>query len=416
MQREEPQLPDSTKTVALHLSTKAVHDGCEPEDITGAVSAPIYMTSTYAQVTPGVDKGYDYTRAGNPNFTRLERQLASLENATYCVVFSAGLAAITAVFSDLVPGDSIVLLTSVYGGTYRLIKRFFEPKHIRVHELIVSDLDNFEDYLLKTKNVKWFMLESPTNPLLDVLDIENLCAIARRYHVLSLVDNTFATSIHQLPLYLGADAVIHSSTKYIGGHSDVLGGVVLTNDKNIYTSIEFYRRCIGLTPSPFDTWLLSRSAKTLPLRMERHSRSAQTLAEFFQKEPYVKKVYYPGLPTHPNHSVACRQMHGGFGGMISVEFDLPLETLKAFVSGFSLFVLAESLGGVESLVSHPATMTHASMDPQIRRNVGISDYLIRFSVGIEAVEDLINDITETYQRVVASPATNASVHNKVADR
>lgn len=216
------------------------------------------MTSTFAQVAPGVDRGYDYTRAGNPNFTRLECQLASLENAAYCCVFSTGLAAITAAFSNLCSGDTVLLLTSVYGGTYRLAKRFFEPKQIHIRELLLDDLERLDEIIRETENPKWLLVESPTNPLMEVLDLKVICATARRHGVLTLVDNTFATSVHQLPLALGADAVTHSSTKYIGGHSDVLGGVIITNNKDIHTSVDFYRRCVGLNPSPFDSWLLQR--------------------------------------------------------------------------------------------------------------------------------------------------------------
>lgn len=383
------------------FATRAIHSGCHPDEVTGAVSAPIFMTSTYAQEYPGKDKGYDYTRAGNPGFTRLETQLASLEGAKYCTAVASGLAAISSVLGDLVAGDAVVFLNSLYGGTYRLLKKVFEPKRILLKEILVRDLPQLREVFRTTPNVKFIMFESPTNPLMEIVDIAHVCRIAREFNVRTIADNTFATPFHQNPLALGADVVVHSCTKYIGGHSDVLGGAVLTNDPAIYEAVCFQRKCVGYNPSPFDAWLLSRSLKTLPVRMERHAANAQELAEFLHDHPMVSAVYYPGLPSHPNHAVAVKQMQKGFSGVVSVEFALSLDAMKRLISSFKVFTLAESLGGVESLVNHPASMTHASLPPEERQKIGLSDGLVRFSVGLEAIEDLIQDIRQALDVVTA---------------
>lgn len=374
----------------MKFSTKAIHVGQEPDKETGSVMPPIYMTTTYAQEAPGVSKsGYEYTRAQNPNFTHLEKQLASLENARFATVFSSGLGALTSMISSLSSGDKVLAIDGVYGGTYRLFNQVFNRFGIHFESIHPKDKAAFEK-ALNTKP-KWLFFETPTNPLLEIFDIKALVKAGKEHQALVIVDNTFATPFCQNPLDLGADIVWHSTTKYIGGHSDVVGGVAMTNDEAIKKSLDFGRKALGTNPSPFDVWLTSRGVKTLALRMERHQNNAQAVAEFLEKHPKVKKVYYPGLPSHPNHDVAKKQMRG-FSGMISAEFNLSLEEAKKLISNFKYFTLAESLGGVESLVSHPATMTHASIPPQERVRMGISDGLIRFSVGVEDKEDLIEDL------------------------
>jgi len=373
----------------MKFSTKAIHVGQAPDEETGAVIPPIYMTSTYAQEAPNVHKGYDYTRAGNPNFTNLEATLASLEQGKVATVFSSGIGATTALVSSLSKDDKVVIANDLYGGTYRLFSMIFSQFGIDFSTVDTQDLAAVEEKL-KT-NPKLIFLESPTNPLLRISDIEAITLMAKKYNVLSVVDNTFATPYFQNPLTLGADFVMHSTTKYIGGHSDVVGGVVITNHEEWKEKLDFARMAIGLNPSPFDNWLTTKGLKTLALRMERHASNAMQIAEFFDKHPKVKKVYYPGLPSHPNHEIAKRQM-SGYSGIISVEFDLSFEQSMKLVSSFKLFTLAESLGGVESLVDHPASMTHASIPKEEREKNGLSDGLIRFSVGIEDVEDLLADL------------------------
>lgn len=373
----------------MKFSTKAIHKGQKPDPTTGAIMPPIYMTSTYVQEAPGKAKGYEYTRAGNPNFTVLEELLASLEEAEYATVFSSGLGALTALVSSLSSGDRVVAIEGVYGGTYRLFTQVFNRfgiEFIQVHP-------KREDELKKAlnKSPKWFFFETPTNPLLEVFDIEALSNFAKEKGALVIVDNTFATPFFQNPLELGADVVWHSTTKYIGGHSDVVGGAIMTNDQKIKQQVDFGRKALGTNPSPFDAWLTTRGVKTLGIRMERHEKNALRIAEFLSKHPKVKKVYYPGLNTHESHAIAARQMRG-FGGMISVEFDLSLEAVKHLISSFQYFSLAESLGGVESLVCHPATMTHASIPKEERERIGLSDGLIRLSPGIEDTEDLLGDL------------------------
>ncbi len=373
----------------MKFSTKAIHIGQEPDKETGAVIPPIYMTSTYAQEAPNKHKGYDYTRAGNPNFTNLEATLASLEQGKVATVFSSGIGATTAIISSLSKDDKVVIADDLYGGTYRLFSRVFSQFGIDFSTVDTQDLAAVEAKL-KT-NPKLIFLESPTNPLLRISDIEAITSLAKKHKVLTVVDNTFATPYFQNPLNLGADFVMHSTTKYIGGHSDVIGGVVVTNHEDWKEKLDFARMAIGLNPSPFDNWLTTKGVKTMGIRMERHFTNATKIAEYFNNHPKVKKVYYPGLPSHPNYEIAQKQM-SGYSGIVSVEFDLSLEDSMKLVSSFKLFTLAESLGGVESLVDHPASMTHASIPKEERKKNGLSDGLIRFSCGIEDVEDLIEDL------------------------
>ena len=379
----------------MKFSTKAIHIGQEPDKETGAVIPPIYMTSTYAQEAPNTHKGYDYTRAGNPNFTNLEATLASLEQGKVATVYSSGIGATTALISSLTNGDKVVISNDLYGGTYRLFSRVFSQFGIDFSTVDTQDLTAVEESLKSAP--KFLFLESPTNPLLRVSDIEAITTLAKKYNVLTVVDNTFATPYFQNPLTLGADFVMHSTTKYIGGHSDVIGGVVVTNHLDWKEKLDFARMAIGLNPSPFDNWMTTRGVKTLALRMEKHGANALKVAEYFQNHPKVKKVYYPGLTSHPNYEVAKKQM-SGYSGIVSVEFDLSFEESMKVVSSFKLFTLAESLGGVESLVDHPASMTHASIPKSERKKNGLSDGLIRFSCGIEDIEDLIEDIDSVLKK------------------
>lgn len=357
---------------------------------------PVYMTTTYVQEEPGVSKGYEYTRAQNPNFTLLEKQLASLENAQYATVFSSGLGALTAMVSSLNQGDKVLAIDGLYGGTYRLFNQVFNRFGVQFESIHPKNAKEFLEAL--DRKPKWLFLESPTNPLLEIFDIAYLAAEAKKRGVLTIVDNTFASPYFQNPLDLGADIVWHSTTKYLGGHSDVVGGVAMTNSPEIKKILDFGRKALGVNPSPFDTWLTSRGVKTLAVRMEKHQSNAQKVAEFLVAHPKVKAVYYPGLPSHPAHSVAKKQM-SGFSGIVSVEFNLSLEQAKKLVASFNLFSLAESLGGVESLVCHPATMTHASIPADERKRIGLSDGLMRFSVGIEDPHDLIEDLSTALSRI-----------------
>lgn len=373
----------------MKFSTKAIHVGQKPDPSTGAVVPPVYLTSTYVQEAPEVHKGYDYTRAGNPNFTNLEQTLAALEDGKYATVFSSGLGATTGILSTLQNGDTVAAGNDLYGGTFRLFNQVFRHFGINLISINTQDLNQVEDVLKKSPRM--IFLESPSNPLLRISDIAAIAQMARKYGVLTIVDNTFATPYFQNPLHLGADIVMHSTTKYIGGHSDVVGGVAITNNQEMKTKLDFARKAIGLNPGPFDAWLTSKGVKTLGIRMERHAQNAMQVAEFFQNHPLVDKVYYPGLNTHPFHDIALRQM-SGFSGIVSAEFRLSIEQTMQLISSFKLFSLAESLGGVESLVDHPASMTHASISKEEREKNGLSDGLVRFSVGIEDVDDLIEDL------------------------
>ncbi len=375
----------------MNFHTKAIHSAHEPEPVTGAVMPPIFMTSTFAQEAPGEHKGYDYTRAGNPNFTQLEAGLAALEEAQYATAFSSGLGATTAILSTLSQGDTVVAINGLYGGTYRLFTKIFQRFGIN---FIFCSEEEVPAQLLKKP--KLLFLETPNNPLLQIVDITNLSALAKASGVLTLVDNTFATPYFQNPILLGADLVLHSTTKYIGGHSDVVGGVIMTNNASLKESLDFNRMSMGVHPSPFDAWLILRGIKTLGIRMERHEHNAMKLARFLEGHEQVKKVYYPGLESHLKHSIAKKQM-SGFSGIVSVEFDFSIEQAKKLISSLKIFTLAESLGGVESLVCHPASMTHASIPKEERARIGLSDGLMRFSVGIESYEDIVQDVKSALQ-------------------
>jgi cystathionine beta-lyase/cystathionine gamma-synthase len=377
----------------MKFATKAIHMGWEPDPVTGAVMPPIYMTSTFALDSPGHTRGFDYTRANNPNFVILEKTLASLEDAAHATVFSSGIGALMAMISTLSQGDKVIALNGIYGGTYRLFTKVMERFGVELITLYDVTSKNIEHALQQFKP-KWLMFETPTNPLLNIFDIEEISQLAKRHGALSIIDNTFASPYCQNPLKWGADLVWHSTTKYLGGHSDVLGGVVMTQDAEFKEKLDFARKTLGSNPSPFDCWLITRGVKTLAVRMQQHEKNALAIAHYLEKHPKVKRVYYPGLTSHPQHAIAKKQMNA-FNGMLSAEFRLSLESTLKMISSFQLFTLAESLGGVESLVSHPVTMTHAIVPSEERQRLGLNDGLIRFSIGIEDPEDLIQDLEQT---------------------
>lgn len=378
----------------MKFATKAVHVGSRPDPQTGAVMPPIYMSSTFELESPGhTHNGYDYTRANNPNFTMLEEVLAALENASYSTIFSSGIGALTSLVSTLSQGDKVFAINGIYGGTYRLFTQILNKFGIVFINFTPTSIEELEKMIVEHKP-KWLMFETPTNPLLNIFDIEAFAAVANRHGVLTVVDNTFASPFCQNPLKWGANVVWHSTTKFLGGHSDVLGGVVITNDITMKKALDFARKTLGTNPSPFDAWLIQRGIKTLPLRMKKQQDNAQTIAEYLCKHSRVKRVFYPGLKSHQGHDIACKQMPGGFSGMVSAEFDLNYDQTVQLVTSLKLFALAESLGGVESLVNHPASMTHATVPRGERLSLGITDSVLRFSIGIEDSTDLIDDIDQ----------------------
>lgn len=380
----------------MKFATKAVHVGSDPDPVTGAIMPPIYMSSTFVQEAPGENRGYEYTRAHNPNFTILETVLASLENAKHATVFSSGLGALSALITLLSQGDHVVAVDGVYGGTYRLFNSVFNRFGIHFQSIPIDDEEKLEQAL--AQKPKWLFFETPTNPRLEISDISALVQKAKKHGVTTVVDNTFASPYFQNPLKLGVDIIWHSSTKYIGGHSDVIGGVAMTNHDEIKQHLDFARKSIGVNPSPFDAWLLTRGVKTLALRMEQHQKNAFAVARFLASHPKIKQVYYPGLETHRNHEIAKKQMTG-YSGIVSVEFNLSLDETKKLITSFRLLSLAESLGGVESLVCHPVTMTHASVPPEERKRIGLSDGLVRLSIGIEDADDLLEDLDSALKKV-----------------
>jgi cystathionine gamma-lyase len=373
------------------FGTRAIHAGQAPDPTTGAIMTPVYMTSTYVQESPGVFKdGYDYSRSKNPTRTALEANLASLEGGQHGMSFSSGLGAMDCVLHQLKSGDHIVLSDDVYGGSFRLIDKVFKHQGLDCSRVDMTDLDGASKVFTSKTKLVW--LETPSNPMLKVIDIAAVAKLARRVGALLVVDNTFATPFLQTPLALGADIVCHSATKYLGGHSDVVGGALICNDDSLAQKLRFVQNAVGAVPGPMDCFLILRSTKTLHVRMERHCQNATTIAEWLTKQSKVEKVIYPGLKTHPQHELAKRQMRGGFGGMISVVLKDGLDAARRFLERVELFSLAESLGGVESLIEHPAIMTHASIPAEARAKLGIVDGFVRLSVGIEDVEDLKSDI------------------------
>lgn len=378
----------------MKIETKTIHGGLKPDSSTGAVMTPIYQTTTYAQERPGMHKGFEYSRSQNPTRQALENNLAELENGKFGLAFSSGLAAIDAVVKLLSPGDEVISTNDLYGGTYRLFNGVWERYGIVFHFIGLDDLDRLDELMNSKTKMVW--IETPTNPTLKIVDIERVCSWAKKNKLLSVVDNTFATPYLQNPLDLGADIVMHSATKYLGGHSDVVMGALVTRDQQIADQLYFYQNSCGAVPGPQDCFLALRGIKTLHLRMDRHSENAAGIAAFLESRPEVENVYWPGLKSHPNHEIAKRQMRN-FGGMIS--FSLRDDTVdRAFelVSATKVFTLAESLGGVESLIGHPATMTHASIPREKRQKSGVVDSLIRLSVGIEHIDDLREDLERAF--------------------
>jgi cystathionine beta-lyase len=377
-------------------STKAVHAGVEPDPLTGAVMTPIYQTSTYAQEAPGRHKGYEYARTQNPTRTALQKALAELENGCEAVCFSSGMAAADAVMKLLNPGDHVLCSNDVYGGTYRLFTRTFQRYGLSFSFEDLTQIGKLADYFKPNTRLIW--LETPSNPLLKIIDIEAVAKVAQNFGALLCVDNTFASPFLQNPLDLGADIVVHSATKYLGGHSDVVHGAVVVKNAELAEALRFNQNSTGAVPGPMDCFLVLRGIKTLALRMERHSQNAIEIAHFLKQHSSVAKVYYPGLADHPGHAVAARQMRG-FGGMIAFRLKNDrMESAVRVASATKIFTLAESLGGVESLIGHPASMTHASIPSEERLKNGITDGLLRLSVGIEDAEDLIHDLEQALEK------------------
>ena len=389
----------------MDFATKTIHAGQPAEPQTGAVVSPIFQTTTYQQIGPGEHRGFDYTRTANPTRKRLEGVLAELENANYAAVFGSGLAAENAVLQAyLKPGREIVVPGDVYGGTFRMLHRVFEPIGCRVTRVDFSDLAALTQAATRETSIVW--LESPTNPRLLVYDIAAVSRIAHAQGALVVVDNTFATPYFQQPFNLGADLVVHSVTKYLSGHSDLVQGAVIARDHTVFEPVAFLQNALGGVPSPFDCWLTLRGLKTMELRMQRHAENAQAVAEALQSHPRVSRVYFPGLPTHPGHDIAARQMTG-FGGMVSFELAGTPDEAATFVSSLRYFALGESLGGVRALVCLPCKMTHASIPPETRAELGLSDTLIRLSPGCESSKDLVDDITTGLNRLTAERQVEA---------
>lgn len=376
----------------MNFATKAIHAGVEPDPSTGAIMTPIYQTSTYVQESPGKHKGYEYARSSNPTRTALQKALAALENGSHGICYASGLAATDAVLKLFKPGDEIIAPSDIYGGTYRLMKRIFEPLGIAFKFVDIEEVAQIDRLL--SKNTKLVWLETPTNPLLKIIDIEQITRICKERNVLTCVDNTFASPYLQNPLDLGADIVMHSVTKYLGGHSDTVMGALVTSNDELASQLKFIQNASGAVPGPQDCFLVLRGIKTLHIRMQRHCENAGHVAVWLAAHPKVGKVYYPGLPGHPGHELAGRQMRG-FGGVVSFELkDDSYEKAVRTMERMEVFALGESLGGVESLCTHPASMSHGGMPREERLKIGLKDTLIRLSVGIEDVEDLIADLDQ----------------------
>ncbi len=382
----------------MKFATKAIHAGQEPDPTTGAIMTPIYQTSTYVQERPGVHKGYEYSRTHNPTRTALEKNLAALENGKHGLCFGSGLAAMDVLLKTFSPGDEIISSNDLYGGSYRIFTKVYQNYGLKFHFVDMEDTSAILPFI--TAKTKMIWIETPTNPMMNIIDIAAVAAIAKKNNILLGVDNTFASPYLQRPLDLGADVVVHSITKYIAGHSDVIMGAIVLNDDVLQERLSFLQNATGPVPGPQDCFLALRGIKTLHVRMDRHCENAKAVAQFLVAHPAVKKVYFPGLPTHPNHDVAKRQMKS-YGGMISFSLkNDELEVAREVLSKVKIFACAESLGGVESLIGHPASMTHASIPKEEREKVGVTDSLIRLSVGIEDVEDLVADLKQAIESVV----------------
>lgn len=381
----------------MKFGTKAVHAGVEPDPSTGAIMTPIYQTSTYVQESPSKHKGYAYARGANPTRNALQKSIAALENGKFGLCFSSGMGATDAVIKLLNPGDEVITSNDLYGGSYRMFKKVFERFGIRFHFIDLTNAENIRSHV--NKNTKLLWLETPSNPLMRIIDIKACTEIAKENNILVAVDNTFASPYLQNPLALGADIVMHSVTKYLSGHSDVIMGALVVNDEKLYQELAFITNSCGAVPGPQDSFLVLRGIKTLHLRMERHCFNGKKIAEYLANHPKVGKVYWPGFTDHPNHAIAKKQMTD-FGGMLS--FTLKNDNLAnatKLMESVELFSLAESLGGVESLINHPASMTHASIPKEERIKNGLSDSLIRLSIGVEDVEDLMADLSQALEKV-----------------
>ncbi len=373
----------------MEFETRAIHEGQHPDPATGAVITPIYQTSTYQQEAIGEHKGYEYSRTGNPTRKALEQALASLEGGEHGLAFASGVAATMAVFNLLENGDHLIAGDELYGGTYRLLEKVVKRSGVEVTYADVDDIDTFSKALQKNTRMIW--IETPTNPLLKIIDIRKLADMAKKKDIILAVDNTFATPYFQRPLECGADVVVHSTTKYLSGHSDIIGGIAITSNDRIYRQVKFYQNAAGAVPGPWDSWLVLRGIKTLAVRMREHEKNALYLAEYLERHPKIERIYYPGLTSSGQHQLAKKQMTG-FGGMIGVELKGGFSEVEKFVSRLRLFLLAESLGGVESLVCYPPRMTHSALSRDERIKRGIGDSLIRLSVGIENKIDLKEDL------------------------
>ena len=377
------------------FGTKAIHAGAVADPSTGAIMTPIFQTSTYVQESPGVNKGYGYARGKNPTREALQKNIAALENGKHCVCFSSGMGAIDAVIRMLRPGDEVITGDDLYGGSYRIFTKIYENYGIKFHFINLTDTNNIQKYI--NTNTKLIWVETPTNPTMQIIDIVSCAAISKSNKILLAVDNTFASPFLQNPLELGADIVMHSATKYLGGHSDVVMGALIMNDDKIHEQIYFILNSCGANPGPMDCFLVMRGIKTLHLRMERHCFNGRKVAEYLKTHPKIEKVYWPGFTDHPNHEIAKKQMRD-FGGMISIVLkDKTIENTFKVASSFHVFSLAESLGGVESLINHPATMTHASIPKLEREKSGVVDNLLRLSVGVEDIDDLLTDLKQALE-------------------
>ena len=381
----------------MKFGTKVIHAGQQSDPTTGAIMTPIYQTSTYIQKSPGDHKGYEYSRTGNPTRSSLEKNIASLENGEHGLAFGSGLAAIDAIIKLLSPGDEVISTNDLYGGSYRLFTKIFENYGIKFHFLGMNNMQKIEDCV--NKNTKMLWAETPTNPMLNIIDITMLSSLSKKHNLTFVVDNTFATPYLQRPLDLGADIVMHSLTKYMAGHSDVVMGAVICNNNSLAERLYFIQNSCGAVPGPMDSFLVLRGIKTLHLRMKRHCENGKVIAHFLKDHPKVGDVYWPGFESHSNHEVAKKQMDD-FGGMVSFNIKgNKLSDAVAVVSNMHYFTLAESLGGVESLCGHPASMTHAAIPKEEREKTGVVDSLIRLSVGIEDVTDLVDDLTQALQKI-----------------
>jgi len=384
------------ETQELDFATRVIHGGQRPDPLTGAVMTPIYATSTYKQSSPGVHQGYDYARTRNPTRDALQACLASLEGGCAAFAFSSGMAASATVVELLDAGSHVIATHDLYGGSYRLFERIRNRSAgLAVSFVDLTDLAAVEAAIRPNTRMIW--VESPTNPMLTLVDLAAIARLAKRRGLMTVCDNTFATPYLQRPLEHGVDVVVHSATKYLNGHSDALGGAAITADREIADRIKFLQNGLGNVPSAFDCFLVLRGIKTLAVRMERHCANALAVARFLESHPRVTRVHYPGLPSHPQHELARRQMRGGFGGIVSAELKGTLDDARRFLERCRLFALAESLGGVESLIEHPGLMTHSGLPPEMRARLGISDGLVRLSVGIESVEDLIGELKHALQ-------------------